>query len=120
MNEIGFDIKGDKNFSYRLDDVRLSYFYSEIDSLISIFKIIEFKAYKESFILLRAVFEKCLFFWLMLEGKKYRWTEHHIIKQKSGEDEKIEDKRDRLYQEWFKEWKSGNPKFKDVIDIQPN
>jgi len=53
---------------------RYYFLRTEIDTLIAALNLSEEKNYKESFILLRTVLEKFLFFWLMHEGKMYRWT----------------------------------------------
>ena len=71
LDKIGIDIRLDNTkFAYNTDDVRLAYFYSELDTIAKILKALpELKAYKESFIMLRSVFEKFLYFWLMLQDK---------------------------------------------------
>jgi hypothetical protein len=121
LDEIGIDIRSDTRFAYNTDDVRLAYFYSEVDTIAKILKVLsELKAYKESFILLRSVFEKFLYFWLMLDGHRYRWTKHYIVKLNPREKENIEHKTNRIYEEWVKENRSASSRFKDAVQIQKN
>lgn len=61
------------------DTNRQSYLFTEIDSLMVVVGLVAKGAYKESFILLRAVLEKFLFFWLMFDGLKYKRTIHYTI-----------------------------------------
>ena len=51
----------------------------ELVTLKNIIDLAERNFFKESFILLRTVFEKFIFFWLMFEGKRYRWTTTYKI-----------------------------------------
>lgn len=84
--------------SYPTDHKRLIFLLTEIDTLLAILNLNEQRAYKECFILLRTVLEKFLFFWLMLEGTKYRWTEEyeiHPITSKSSQEA-----RDATLEKW--------------------
>lgn len=58
---------------------RRDFLISEIDTLMNVLSLVETRAYKECFILLRTVLEKFLFFWLMLAGNKFRWTDTYTI-----------------------------------------
>mgnify|MGYP007033735426 CR=1 FL=1 len=50
--------------TFPIDSNRENYLFSEIDSLLVVLNMIERKQYKESFILIRTIFEKFLFFFL--------------------------------------------------------
>jgi hypothetical protein len=78
--------------------------------------MLEQRAYKESFVLLRTTFEKFLYFWLMFEGKRFRWTDTYNIRPKISKTPK--EARDRTIA-LRTEKKNGNPKLKDVLQIQP-
>lgn len=95
---------------------RRHFLFSEIDTLIKVIDLVELNIFKESFIILRTVFEKFLFFWLMFEGKKYRWiTTYKIIPNKNNTPKYT---RDNTLQLWKKEKAAGNIKFKDVINME--
>jgi hypothetical protein len=95
---------------------RYYFLCEEFDTLICILNLLELRAYKESFVLLRTVFEKFLYFWLMLEGKRYRWTVTYNIQPIVSKAPK--EARDNTIEHSYAEMKSGNPKLKDVIQIQ--
>jgi hypothetical protein len=77
-DDIGGIATSSRSFS---DYNRHIFLRSELDTLSAICNLAKSRAYKESFILLRTVFEKFLFFWLMLEGNKYRWTRRYYIQR---------------------------------------
>ena len=94
---------------YPTDKVRESYFFNEIESLMLVIDIAETKKYKQSLILIRSVFEKFLYFWLMFCGKRYRWTyPYRIIPRTSSSPREA---RDRTIESWRQLKKSGDPKY---------
>ena len=96
-NEIN-DISGlVGNPSYPTDENRCIFFFTEIDTLMTILNFNEQRAYK---ILLRTVLEKFLFFWLMFEGKKYRWIAEYRIHQVISKNSK--EARDETLKKWNK------------------
>lgn len=106
----------DKHQRFPTDFNRRHFLFSEIDTLIKVIDLVELNIFKESFIILRTVFEKFLFFWLMFEGKKYRWiTTYKIIPNKNNTPKYT---RDNTLQLWKKEKAAGNIKFKDVINME--
>ena len=106
----------DRKQRFPTDSNRRYFLFYELDTLINIIDLAETNIFKESFIVLRTVFEKFLFFWLMFEGKKYRWTTtYNIIPNK---DNTPQDARDNTFQLWKKQKTAGNIKFKDVINIE--
>jgi hypothetical protein len=91
------------------------FLFSELESLLAILNMKEQKRYKESFILVRTVFEKFLFFWLMFEGKKYRHAmTFNILRQSSKTDREA---RDSTLAKWKKLWSEGAEQFRQVISI---
>src|SRR5207249_2324472 len=54
--------------------------------------------------------------WLMLEGKRYRWSVRYLITP--TESPTVREARDRTFEKWRAEIKAGNPNFADVIDLQ--
>lgn len=90
---------------------------TELDTLFTVCNLVDSKAYKESFILLRAVFEKFLFFWLMFEGKKYQWITRYNIQPKISTTPR--EARDATISFWRKEKEIGNPKFENVLSMDP-
>jgi hypothetical protein len=95
---------------------RYYFLCSEFETLICVLNLLELRAYKESFVLLRTVFEKFLYFWLMLEGNRYRWTVTYNIQPIVSKTPK--EARDNTIEHSNAEMKSGNTKLKDVIQIQ--
>ena len=89
---------------------------TERDTLLTTLSLVKLRSYKESFILLRTVLEKFLFFWLMLQGRKYRWTETYNIIPKTSQNSK--EARDKTLELWKKERKLGSSKLKNAINIQ--
>jgi hypothetical protein len=84
--------------SYPTDYNRYYFLSTELDTLFRVISLTEIRAYKKSFILLRTVLEKFLFFWLMLEGTTYRWTiTYNIIPNKS---KTATEARDKTLQLW--------------------
>lgn len=98
-----------------VDDKRVVYYLSEMDSAMMVLDLLQKKAYKEAFILIRTIFEKFLYFWLMLEGRRYRWTVQYTITPK--ESQTVREARDKTYEKWLAERKAGKPNFADVIDM---
>lgn len=98
------------------DSNRREFLFSELDTLISILNLLEERHYKESLIILRSSFEKFLFYWLMFEGKIYRFSKIIRIIPKTSKTS-IE-ARDNTLSFYKKEKKNGNLSFKDVIDMR--
>jgi len=94
--------------AYPTDGVRESYLFSELDSLISITSLAN-NYFKESFIILRSVFEKFLYFWLMFEGTSYKWTQPYQIEPRTSSTPR--QARDKTYDMWQGLKKSGDPKY---------
>ena len=73
--------------AFPTDHNRELFLFSELDSLLAILDMNEQKRYKESFILIRTIFEKFLFFWLMFEGRMYRHPmTYNVLRQTSKTD----------------------------------
>ena len=98
------------------DPNRREFLFSEMDTLISILSLLEERYYKESLIILRSSFEKFLFYWLMFEGKIYKFSKIVRIIPKTSKTS-IE-ARDNTLSFYKNEKKNGNVSFKDVIDIR--
>lgn len=96
---------------YPTDTNRKSYMFSELDSLISILSMVDGRGYKECMILLRSILEKFLYFWLMFEGRKYRWTHHYFIEPRTSKTRK--EARDKTLELWNNLKKSGDPKYQN-------
>ncbi len=94
---------------------RRHYLLSELRTLNNIIGLVEKNFFKESFILLRTVFEKFMFFWLMFEGKRYRWTTTYKIIPNKNNNPK--DARDITYQMWENKKKDGDVAFENVKKI---
>lgn len=105
-----------ENKSYPTDDNRCIYLYSELDTLVATLGLLEKAMYKESFIIIRTILEKFLYFWLMLEGRKYRLTRTFHINPKVSSASMIA--RDKTADLCKKEKSLGNPNYKDILNIQ--
>ncbi len=112
-------ISGMKVTRAGIDDTRAIFLLAEMDSLERVIELFEKRAYKESFILLRTVIEKFLYFWLMLEGKRYRWTKYFRVNTKSSSDS-VKEGRDNTVNIWRDGKKKGFPDYRNIIDIQPD
>jgi hypothetical protein len=95
--------------AFPTDTNRKSYMFSELDSLISILSIVNGRGYKECMILLRSILEKFLYFWLMFEGRKYRWTHHYFIEPRKSKTGK--EARDKTLELWNNLKRSGDTKY---------
>jgi hypothetical protein len=91
------------------DSDRMSYLFTELDSLITVLKLSEGNSYKESFIVLRTILEKFLYFWLMFEGIKFRRTIHYTINVVESKNSK--EARDKTLKLWKALPKSGDPTY---------
>lgn len=116
IDNIYDDILKEYTLNVDIDDRRVTFLLTEFDTLMQALKLIEYKGYKESFILLRTSFEKFFYFWLMLEGKKYRWTMRQIIQRTISKTDK--EARDMTLEKWRTDKKNGDPHYKDIIDMQ--
>jgi len=94
---------------YPTDSVRKSYFFTEMDTVMTVTTMAENKKYKESLILLRSVFEKFLYFWLMFKGVKFKWTYAYKIVPKTSSTPR--EARDKTVESWQELRKSGDPKY---------
>jgi hypothetical protein len=107
--------KIDSRQVFPIDYNRRHFLLTELGTLSNIIDLVEANFFKESFLILRTVFKKFMFFWLMFEGKRYRWTTTYKIMP-------IENTptcaRDNTLQLWKKEKAAGNIKFKDVINME--
>jgi hypothetical protein len=93
------------------DSIRKSYMFSELNTLMSIISMVECKSYKECFILLRSVFEKYLYFWLMFDGRKYKWTTHYFVYRTTSITDR--EARDKTLNMMNNLKMSGDPKYKN-------
>jgi len=117
VDDIYGEILQKANLSVGVDDRRTAFFLSELDSLVTILTLLESRAYKESLILTRTVFEKFLYFWLMISGKKYRHNMTHRIIPKESPSEK--EARNRTLEKWQELKKCDSPAFASVLNMQP-
>lgn len=88
---------------------------SQFQSMESVSLLIQSHKFKDAFIVLRAVFEMTLYFWLMVEGKKYRFTKTFTITPNESYSQK--EARDITFEKWDKEWKEGDPHYKEISHI---
>jgi hypothetical protein len=102
--------------SFPVEYNRRVFLFSEIDTLIATLRLLENRFYKESFIIIRTVLEKFLYFWLMLEGRKYRWPVNYRVQPKTSLT--VKEARDNTLDLWQREKKSGNQNFDEIINIQ--
>jgi hypothetical protein len=94
---------------YPTDYDRRSYLFSELDSLINVLHLSEKIAYKESFIILRTILEKFLYFWLMFEGLKFKRTIHYTIDVITSKNAK--EARDKTLKLWRNLQESGDRRY---------
>lgn len=97
------------------DSVIIDILQSEADCMGSILMLSEKEKFEDCFILLRHVFETFLYFWLMLEGNLFRFTRKYNIIPKSESTAKKA--RDKTFEKWMAEWKSGDSSYNDIINI---
>jgi hypothetical protein len=83
---------------------------------MNVLSLVESRAYKECFILLRTVLEKFLFFWLMLAGNKFRWTDTYTIYPTISKTKR--EARDTTFDLWKNLNKSGDKRFQYVTMMQ--
>jgi len=105
-------LKVGDTFHYVLFDTIMSQF----QSMESVALLIQSNKFKDSFIVLRPVFEMLLYFWLMVEGKKYRFTKTFTIIPKSDSTKK--DSRDNTFEKWQAAKKAGDPSYKEIVSMQ--
>lgn len=117
IDKIHEDILYGYSLNVDIDDRRAAFLLTEFDSLVHVLELIESKGYKEALILIRSSFEKFFYFWLMLEGKKYRWTMRHYIQRSTSSTDR--EARDITLEKWREAKKRGDPLYTEVIDIQP-
>jgi hypothetical protein len=117
IDNIYDDILQDYSLNVSIDDRRTAFLLTEFDTLMQTLRLIEHKGYKEALILIRSSFEKFFYFWLMLEGKKYRWTMQYYIQRSTSATDR--EARDNTLAKWQSGKKSGDPLYAEVIDIQP-
>lgn len=101
--------------SLRVDwSVYLDLAMTQLDGLESVLSLLEKKAYKDCFAILRSVLEGTFFLKLMIYGKRFRETRFIKVSPKDSSDP--ENLRDKIVEQWKKEKKAGNPAFKNVVD----
>jgi len=93
-------------FVYPTDTDRTNYLFTELDSLITVLDLSEKSAYKESFIILRTILEKFLYFWLMFEGIKFRRTIYYTIDVVESKNAK--EAREKTLKSWTALKRSGD------------
>ena len=112
MEEAKHEVTSKKTFALISDENRLDYFRTELNTLTIVLDLMEKEHFKECFILLRTVLEKFLYFWLMMDDRKYRFkTEYHESKLTG---EMKESKLNEFHQSLLKAKAQGNPDFKDA------
>ena len=89
---------------------------SEFQSMESTLNLMHVNNYKDSFIILRSIFETLLYFWLMVKGNKYRFTREWTITPKEGHT--VKEGRDLTYEQWYRDWKAGVENYNNVISMQ--
>ena len=88
---------------------------NNFESLNTVSVLVKHKKFKDCFTLLRPVFESMLYFWLVVDGKKYRSYTSYFIRPDDNESSK--DARDETYDLWYKKWKEKDPHYKDVVTM---
>ena len=95
--------------------VYLRIFYHEFDLIRSVVQLVKTHEYVGCFIVLRTVFEYYFLLLLMLKGKKYKDTRPYRITPSTSVTPK--EARDRTYEKWMMDWKSGKAEYKDIKAI---
>jgi hypothetical protein len=110
-NEVGKTLKP----WYQTWTVYLRIFYHEFDLMRSVVQLVEAHEYVGCFIVLRTVFEYYFLLLLMLKGKKYKDTRSYRITPSTSPTPK--EARDRTYEKWVTDWKSGKAEYKNIKAI---
>jgi hypothetical protein len=86
------------------------------ETIKSIRILLSVSRFKECFALFRTVLETYMQLLLATRGTKYRESMTYRVKPDSGH--AAVQARDRTLENWRKEWKSGNPNYRSVADMQ--
>ena len=78
--------------------------------------LLENSRVEDCFNILRTVFETSMHLLLMTEGKKYRQTMTYTTIPEPGSTP--EQAREKTYEKWHTGWKSRQPEYANVVDIQ--
>ncbi|MDC8451668.1 MAG: hypothetical protein LV477_02015 [Candidatus Nitrosotalea sp.] len=89
---------------------------SELQTLKVVMDLVNKGNFKECFIILRAIFELMLYFWLMLEGEKYKLQHTYTIQPDPEQD--IKTARDETYAKWLQSWKEKKDGYEAITHIQ--
>ena len=87
-----------------------------IARLDTVMLLLENSREEDCFNILRTAYETSMHLLLMTKGKKYRETRTHTITPDPGSTP--EQARERTYQKWHTGWKSKQPEYANVVDIQ--
>ena len=98
------------------NDILFDTIKSEFQSMESTLTLMYINNYKDSFVILRSIFETLLYFWLMVKGNKYRFTREWTITPKEGHT--VKEGRDLTYDQWHHDWKAGVENYNNVISMQ--
>jgi hypothetical protein len=109
------DFFSEAESTFYTDILMLDILLSELDCMDSICALMEREKFADCFILLRHVFETFLYFWLMVEGQIYKFTRVFYVTPNPGSTASAA--RDRTYDKWKIEWKSGLSQYRDVSEI---
>lgn len=116
LRNADYEVPGTKVFAMFTDDVRFAYFQTELESSIIVLEMMEKEQFKECFILLRSILEKFLYFWLMMEERRYRRKVDWQIQQQISAS--VLEARDKTCDLWLKLKKEGHESMKDAVSIQ--
>src|SRR5438093_1480527 len=80
-----------------------------LNRLNSVTTLLSESKFEDCFILLRTVFETYMHLLLVTKGKRYRETVP--VRVKPNAESTAEEARDKKYDKWVQEWKSGFPNY---------
>lgn len=96
--------------------VFFQFFYSQFISMGSVLLLSKERKYKDSFIILRSIFESYLFLLQMMKCKVYKISREYTIIPSLGSTKKSA--RDKTLEKWKEAWKKvENPEYKDIVGI---
>jgi len=88
---------------------------TQFETLDSVVLLLEKEKHKDSFVLLRSVFESHFFLLLMIHGKKFREARRFRVIPNAGEE--AETARDETLKKWRASIKSGDPQYAKIVNL---
>ncbi len=111
-SDLTFGVKVGNEYHYDLFDV----LKTEFKSFESVKTLGRCQRYKDSFNILRSVLEMLLYFWLMVEAKKYQ--DPRIYTAQSSDDKSSNEIRDIIVSRWKKKKNEGDSKYTHIEEIK--